>query len=67
MAANKIEWNQFPSYEVSTDTQHIPLKHVKWMRNNKSGAMVYVRNKHEKPKDPADGGDVSDSEAEKPI
>eukprot|EP00973_Karenia_brevis_P049807 6916530-Karenia_brevis.AAC.1 len=29
--------------------------------------MVYVRNKHEKPKEPAAGGDVSDSEVEKPI
>eukprot|EP00973_Karenia_brevis_P004842 666055-Karenia_brevis.AAC.1 len=37
------------------------------MRNNKSGAMVYVRDKHEKPKDPAAVGNVSDSEVEKPI
>eukprot|EP00973_Karenia_brevis_P082101 11383983-Karenia_brevis.AAC.1 len=67
MARDKIEWHQFESYEVSTATQHIPLCHVKWMRNNKSGAMIYVSGKYEPPKEPSTGGEVSDSEADKPI
>eukprot|EP00973_Karenia_brevis_P008755 1183759-Karenia_brevis.AAC.1 len=45
MAKEKVVWRQFPDYSVSTNTQHLPTKVIRWIRNNKSGQMLYVRDK----------------------
>eukprot|EP00973_Karenia_brevis_P080166 11120323-Karenia_brevis.AAC.1 len=42
---NGTKWRQFEDWAVSTTTQHITVKNIRWIRVNKSGQMLYVHKK----------------------
>eukprot|EP00973_Karenia_brevis_P087854 12185491-Karenia_brevis.AAC.1 len=45
MTAAKIYWRHFEDWAVATTAQHLTTKTIRWIRHNKTGQMIYVRDK----------------------